>query len=104
MAYQIGWAESAIGSLFEAAEYVAKDSPSYASALTIQAEKAAESLHQFPHRGRLVPEYQDPEVRELFVGSYRLVYRVSENMVTVIAFVHGARDLAALINSGENNR
>jgi len=101
VAREIIWAESAINSLLEAAEYIAKDSPSYASALTVQAEKTAESLSDFSKRGRLVPEFRDPNVRELFVGSYRLIYRTSKNVVTVIAFIHGARDLAALIERDE---
>lgn len=101
MAREISWAESAINSLLEAAEYIAKDSPSYASALTLQAEKAAESLGQFSERGRVLPEMREPNVREVFVGSYRLIYRTSKNLVTVIAFIHGARDLAALIERGE---
>jgi hypothetical protein len=33
----------------------------------------------------------------LFVDSYRLIYRIFEETVTIVAFVHGARDLAALL-------
>lgn len=68
--------------------------------MIIQAEKSADSLRQFPQRGRLVPEYQDPKVGELFVGSYRLIYEHNDDTVTIIAFVHGARDLTALIKAG----
>jgi hypothetical protein len=49
VAYSVEWAESAINSLVEEAEYIAKDSPSYA-ALIVKAEKAANSLFQFPNR------------------------------------------------------
>jgi len=101
VAREIIWAESALISLLEAADYIAKDSPSYASALTIQVEKTAESLSDFSERGRLVPEFRDPNIRELFVASYRLIYRTSKTVVTVIAFIHGARDLAGLIERGE---
>jgi plasmid stabilization system protein ParE len=75
VAYEIEWAESAIAGLVEATEYIAKDSPSYAATLAIRAERAATSLDQFPHRGRRVTEYDDPNVRELIVGNYRLIYR-----------------------------
>jgi toxin ParE1/3/4 len=47
----------------------------------------------FAERGRVVPELNDPAVRELLVGRYRLMYRVTASSVQVVAFVHGARDL-----------
>jgi plasmid stabilization system protein ParE len=97
VAYSIKWAEAALLSVAEAAEYIAKDSPSYAAALIANADRAANSLVQFPERGRVVPEYRETSVRELFVGRYRLIYRITASAVTVVAFVHGARDLAALI-------
>ena len=97
MAYTIGWTDGAISSVAEAAEYIAKDSPSYAAALITKAESAANSLSQFPERGRVVPEYGDITMRELFVGRYRLIYRIHSKTVTIVAFVHGARDLSALL-------
>lgn len=98
MAYEIRWAESAIAGLAEAVEYIARDSPSYAASLAVRAERAASSLSELPHRGRLVREYHDPAVREIFVGkSYRLIYRVETYVVSIIAFIHTARDLAKFI-------
>jgi hypothetical protein len=40
----------------------------------------------------MVPELNDPAVRELLVGRYRLMYKVTATSVQVIALVHGARD------------
>jgi len=97
VAYSISWTESAILAVADAAEYIAKDSPSYAAALVAKTETAANSLDQFPKRGRVVPEYRDTAIRELFVGRYRLIYRVHHQTVTILAFVHGARDLEALL-------
>ena len=101
MAREVIWTQSAIDSLVEAAEYIAKDSPSYGSALTLSAEAAAESLLEFPNRGRVVPEFREPKIRELIIGSYRLIYSVAETFITIIAFIHGARDLSAIIERGE---
>ncbi|HUP60296.1 MAG TPA: type II toxin-antitoxin system RelE/ParE family toxin [Thermoanaerobaculia bacterium] len=97
MAYEIEWAESAIAGLLEAVEYIARDSPSYAAALAVRAERTAASLSEFPHRGRRVAEYKDPNVRELVISNHRLIYRVGANLITVIAFVHTARDLTRLV-------
>ena len=98
MAYEIEWSESAVAGLTEAVEYIARDSPSYAASLAVRADRAALSLSEFPNRGRVVREYHDPAVREIFVGkSHRLIYRVEAHVVNIIAFVHTARDLAKFI-------
>jgi len=98
VAHEVEWAESAVAGLTEAVEYIAKDSPSYAASLAVRADQAAISLSEFPSRGRLVREYRDPAVRERIVSSkYRLIYRISPTRVSVIAFVHTARDLAAFV-------
>jgi hypothetical protein len=59
----------------------------------------AASLDTFPERGRRVGEFDDPAVRELIVGSYRLIYRVRTTKVVILAFVHTARDLASLLSA-----
>ncbi len=43
-----------------------------------------------------MPEFGEPRIRELIVGSHRLVYDVSAEDVLVLGLIHGARDLAAL--------
>jgi toxin ParE1/3/4 len=96
MAYEIEWAESAVSSLLDAIEYVARDSPSYAAGLAVRAERVAASLDNFPERGRRVPEFDDPSVCELTVSSYRLIYRVRGSTVLLLAFVHHSRDLKSL--------
>jgi len=82
--------------LEEAAEFIARDSRYYAAALVRDARAAARSLKTLADRGRLVPEASSPNVREIPVTSYRLIYWIAANRVTVLAFVHGARDLPAL--------
>jgi plasmid stabilization system protein ParE len=100
VAVQVAWSESALASLSEAIRYIAGDSPSYAAALAVQAERAGASLHEFAHRGRVVPEYKDPAVREIPVGkSYRLIYKADGEQVNIIAFVHSARDLESSIEN-----
>lgn len=99
MAYEVEWAESAVASLVDAIEYIARDSPSYAAAFAVRAERVAASLDRYPERGRRVPEFNDPAVRELPVGSHRLIYRVGPTKVLLLAFVHKSRDLATLLGN-----
>lgn len=41
--------------------------------------------------GRIVPEIGDQAIRERFVYSYRLVYKVDATQITVVAVIHGKR-------------
>jgi len=54
------------------------------------------SLSQFPESGRIVPEIDDPEIRERFVYSYRVIYRVETDRLLIVAVVHGRRLLRAV--------
>ncbi len=96
MAWRVRWTEPAWDGVERQAAYIAQDSPRYAAGLVREARDAARSLRQFPERGRVVPEENNPSIRELFVfHSYRMLYRVLEyeHEVHILAFVHGARDL-----------
>ncbi len=57
--------------------------------------EAARSLRDLAERGRVVPEFKDESIREILVHSYRLIYRVEENRVSVLALIHGRRDFAS---------
>ncbi|WP_456432206.1 type II toxin-antitoxin system RelE/ParE family toxin, partial [Nitratifractor sp.] len=51
----------------------------------------AEILPEFPEMGRIVPELNSEQIREIFVYSYRLVYKVYENKILIVAVIHGRR-------------
>jgi plasmid stabilization system protein ParE len=88
------WAESARDALDEVIEYIAQDSQSAALKVLDEALRAGASLAMFSERGRIVPELNNPAVREIFVFRYRLLYEVGTTRVLVVAFLHGARDFA----------
>jgi toxin ParE1/3/4 len=56
--------------------------------------KGQKSLVSLADRGRVVPELGDSTLRELFVFKYRLLYRIRDDRVVIVAFLHGARDFA----------
>ena len=96
MARKIIWTESAWRDLEEAANYIAKDSKYYAAALIRKARDTARSLATLSERGRIVSEFNNPEIRELFVGNFRLIYLIKNRIIYILGFIHGARDLWAL--------
>ena len=88
------WATGASAALDEVVAYVARDSPQAAVDFLERALQVADSLSMLPERGRVVPELRTRNVREVFVHRYRLLYRVDETRIVVIAFIHGSRDFA----------
>ena len=45
--------------------------------------------------GRVVPEFHDQFLRELIFQNYRIVYRVLDEGVAILAVWHGAMDLSS---------
>jgi toxin ParE1/3/4 len=94
--FMVLWGEAAIRDLEEIVAYVAVDSPLAAQNLLGKLRSRAESLEVTPLRGRVVPElarFGIRTFRELLVKPHRIVYRVSESTVFVMAILDGRRDL-----------
>ena len=63
---------------------------------------ASRSLPDQPGQGRRVPEHEGgDELREVFVQSWRLIYRVTDDRILIVAVVHGARLLRNLPPMGQ---
>jgi len=92
VARKVVWTESAWRDLEQAADYIARDSPHYAAAFVLEVNSASATLAHLPHRARKVPELNDPSIRELLVGSYRLIFLVSGESVYILGLIHQARD------------
>jgi len=86
------WSPSAQQALDEAVSYISKDSPAGAMRVLQEALETASGLGEFSERGRIVPEFMDPSLREVFVYRYRLLYRIFPDHVSIVTFLHGARD------------
>ncbi len=88
---EIRWTPQAADDLEAIAAYIALDSEHYASLFVIDLIAAVERLETFPLRGRIVPEVQNPDIRESVFGSYRIIYRVQSTVVEILTIYHGSR-------------
>lgn len=88
---RVVWTVGARVALGEAIAYVAGEAPGRARALLERVLHSAASLADLSERGRIVPESDDPAVRELLVRPYRLLYRVNPGEVQIIALLHERR-------------
>jgi addiction module RelE/StbE family toxin len=98
--FRVQWAEAAVRDLEELISYIAADSPLNAERILDKLEKRAQTLESTPVRGRVVPELAHFGIRnwrELIVKPYRIIYRIDEDTVNVLAVLDGRRDLQDLL-------
>jgi toxin ParE1/3/4 len=88
---RIDWSARASDELDQIGEFVARDSVRLAQALVKRLLSATWQLEAFPRSGRVVPEFDQVDLREIIVQSYRIVYRVREDTVEILTVRHGAR-------------
>ena len=73
------------------AAYIAEDSVAYAKSVAQKIVASTRRLSLFPMSGRVVPEFNEESIREVFAYSYRVIYRIEGETVTIAAVVHGKR-------------
>jgi toxin ParE1/3/4 len=98
MARILVWSPEAIEDLEAVAAYIERDSPWYARAVVSKVVESAESIADFPELGRVVPEIGRYEIRERFVYSYRIIYRIEDDRILIAAVIHGSRLLQPGMN------
>lgn len=92
----VTWTESAAGHLQAICDYLARSSPGYAQALAGRIIARTVALDSQPLSGAEVPEYGNPDIREIFEHPYRILYRLSGPDIQVIAVVHSSRRMPRL--------
>jgi len=91
---QIRWTFQAKDDLKAIAEYIKIDSIRYAKLQVIRIKTRTHILKSHPQAGRVVPEIESEEIRELIEGNYRIIYKiVSNSIVDILTIHHSARDL-----------
>jgi plasmid stabilization system protein ParE len=87
------WTHRACADLQAIHDHIAKDSRRNAEAAVRKIMRRADSLEVAPRMGRVVPELREPELREISVYSWRILYRVRDDQVFIVTLVHQRRHL-----------
>jgi len=87
------WSPRSMEQIREIVDYIKKDKREAATQWANLVFSLAEGLAATPWKGRIVPEVQRKNVREVFHGKYRIIYRVDEDAIVVLAVRHGYRVL-----------
>jgi plasmid stabilization system protein ParE len=102
MDYKVFLSDDALSDLERIVAYVTPHNALAAERLGHQLLDVAFSLRTLPERGRMVPEFRRPELREISFRSYRIIYRINhtDQSLEIVRFWHGARGFPHIPGGG----
>jgi plasmid stabilization system protein ParE len=87
----VEWTGNAIAQLKGIHDNIARDSEVFAKRIVDRLTSRSIQIHDHPFSGEMVPEFGDESIREVIEWPYRIVYKVSESALFVLAVIHGSR-------------
>lgn len=90
---KIIWSPLAIERVTEIARYIAQDNPTASRKWVETVFSKVEQLKPSPVSGRMVPEADRKEIRELIFGNYRIIYRADPKTISILTVRHGRQIL-----------
>jgi len=90
---KIIWSPLAIDRATEIADYIAQDKPSAAVKWINTIFSKVDQLASFPEMGRIVPEIENNQFREILYGNYRIIYRIEKKQISILTIHHGKQIL-----------
>ena len=85
------WSPQALQDLEGIRDYISRDSPRYARLVVERIIDGIERLATFPESGRIVPEVNDPAIREIILAPYRVVYRLRSGVAEIATVFRASR-------------
>ncbi|MDX2213220.1 MAG: type II toxin-antitoxin system RelE/ParE family toxin [Oculatellaceae cyanobacterium bins.114] len=94
MDYTVILSPKAVGDLEAIVRYITLNNPEAARMVGQNLLNKAKELSQFPLKGQMVPEFNSPDIRQVILKPYRIVYRVEEDRkrISIARFWHSAQD------------
>lgn len=91
---EIVWTNHALYRLNDFVDYIAKVDLITAEKWALKLIEKTDQIVEHPESGRIVPEYSDPDLRELIFGNYRVIYRIrkEENTIYIQTVWHVRQD------------
>jgi len=93
----VTWSPQSLRDVESIRAFIAQGSVMYAELVARRIVAAVERLQAFPESGRIVPERNVPEIREVVVAPYRVVYRLRQGRVEIATVFRGSRDFPEFI-------
>jgi plasmid stabilization system protein ParE len=90
---RLRWSRRATRDLLELGAFIAADDPGAARRWVERLRDRARRAAATPRAGRVVPELQREDVREVFLRTYRIVYQIVPKGVVVLTLFEGHQRL-----------
>jgi addiction module RelE/StbE family toxin len=90
------WSPQALRDLESIRSYIAEDSPTYADLVIRRIVAAVERLSNFPQSGRIVPDRNRTDIREVIESPFRIVYRMRGDTIEIVTVFRSSRLLPNL--------
>jgi addiction module RelE/StbE family toxin len=91
---QIEWTRRARRDVLEIGDFIARDKPRAAAVWVRRLIEAAERIALFPSSGRVVPEVDRSDIREVVIEHYRIVYLVDSPRIVILTVFESHRLLS----------
>ncbi len=89
------WTYPAKADLKHIHDFIAKDTKFYAKKVAQEIREKTDILNELPNVGKMVPEVGKPEIQELHIYSYRVMYEVKNDQSFILAVIHKRLDFKA---------
>jgi toxin ParE1/3/4 len=83
------WTKEALLRLQDIEEYISRDNPVVATEFVDKLISIAETIVDYPEKGRIVPELSLENIRELIHKNYRIVYLLKKNSIDILTVFEG---------------
>jgi len=90
---KVYWTDTAQRHLGAIHAYIAQNSPQYAKRMVDRLTSRSQQFSTHPLSGRIVPEYEISQIREVIEGPYRIIYYIKPDQIDVLAVIHGAMNI-----------
>jgi len=100
---KLSWTLRAKNDLLEIGRFIARDKPGASRRWVEKLRQRARKTIDMPLLGRKVPEINRDDVREVFLGNYRIVYLVEEKRIIILMVFEGHRLLPNSIVEMDND-
>ncbi len=90
---KLRWSARARADLVDIGRYIALDDRRAARRWVEKLRQRARQAADAPRSGRMVPELERDDLREVLEGNYRIVYQIGPSHIDVVMVIEGHRRL-----------
>ena len=91
----VEWSLPAKEDLKQIYDFIASDSKYYAKKVSSEIVEKTKILKKFPILGRIVPEINNQNIREIFHYSYRIIYEIKNKKIEILALIHSKQNFSS---------